>query len=127
AVRDVEGNGKECGNPSYLELSAAPPPQDPFQGNVSLPALPLVHHSRERFEWKPVSIDSSALQHLAYLGRQAPSTLTPAELPRRGRTLTVWDVDQGDGKGEKRLKLGISWSADHRVVSGAELAAFVET
>jgi 2-oxoisovalerate dehydrogenase E2 component (dihydrolipoyl transacylase) len=39
----------------------------------------------------------------------------------------VWDVDQGDGKGEKRLKLGISWSADHRVESGAELAAFLET
>jgi 2-oxoisovalerate dehydrogenase E2 component (dihydrolipoyl transacylase) len=36
----------------------------------------------------------------------------------------VWDVDQGDGKGERRLKLGISW---HRVVEGAELAAFVET
>jgi 2-oxoisovalerate dehydrogenase E2 component (dihydrolipoyl transacylase) len=39
----------------------------------------------------------------------------------------VWDVDRGDGKGEGRLKLGISWSADHRVVEGAELAASVET
>jgi 2-oxoisovalerate dehydrogenase E2 component (dihydrolipoyl transacylase) len=103
---------------------------------------------------------ASALKHLAHLGRQVPSALTPAELPRRGGTLTVsnvgaigagesampvlvpgggvaivalgrarwvWDVDRGDGKGERRLKLGISWSADHRVVEGAELAAFVET
>lgn len=43
-----------------------------------------------------------------------------------GRAKWVWDVDVGDGKGEKRLKIGISWSADHRVVEGAELAAFVE-
>ncbi|KAI0249465.1 2-oxoacid dehydrogenases acyltransferase-domain-containing protein [Lactifluus subvellereus] len=103
---------------------------------------------------------ASALKHLAYLGRQVPSALTPSELPRRGGTLTVsnvgaigagesampvlvpgggvaivalgrarwvWDVNRGDGKGERRLKLGISWSADHRVVEGAELAAFVET
>ncbi|KAE9400785.1 CoA-dependent acyltransferase [Gymnopus androsaceus JB14] len=43
-----------------------------------------------------------------------------------GRAKWVWDVDRGDGTGERRLKLGISWSADHRVVEGAELAAFVE-
>lgn len=43
-----------------------------------------------------------------------------------GRAKWVWDVDRGDGKGERRLKVGISWSADHRVVEGAELAAFVE-
>ncbi|KAF9236922.1 2-oxoacid dehydrogenase acyltransferase [Melanogaster broomeanus] len=29
--------------------------------------------------------------------------------------------------GERRLKVDVSWSADHRVVEGAELAAFVET
>ena len=43
-----------------------------------------------------------------------------------GRAKWVWDVDRGDGKGERRLKMGISWSGDHRVVEGAELAAFVE-
>jgi 2-oxoisovalerate dehydrogenase E2 component (dihydrolipoyl transacylase) len=43
-----------------------------------------------------------------------------------GRARWVWDVESGDGKGEKRLKVGVSWSADHRVVEGAELAAFVE-
>jgi 2-oxoisovalerate dehydrogenase E2 component (dihydrolipoyl transacylase) len=106
---------------------------------------------------------ASALKHLAHLGRQVPCALTPAELPRRGGTLTVsnigaigagesampllvpgagiaivalgrarwvWDVERGDsdgGGGERRLKMGISWAADHRVVEGAELAAFVET
>ncbi|KAM6497658.1 2-oxoacid dehydrogenase acyltransferase [Amanita muscaria] len=58
-----------------------------------------------------------------------------------GRAKCVWDVDEevrhyslggniGKGKrgrGEERLKLSISWSADHRVVEGAELAAFVES
>ncbi|KAJ4488011.1 2-oxoacid dehydrogenases acyltransferase-domain-containing protein [Lentinula aciculospora] len=43
-----------------------------------------------------------------------------------GRAKWVWDVERGDGTGERRLKLGVSWSADHRVVEGAELAAFVE-
>ncbi|TRM63036.1 2-oxoacid dehydrogenases acyltransferase-domain-containing protein [Schizophyllum amplum] len=43
-----------------------------------------------------------------------------------GRAKWVWDVERGDGSGERRLKVGISWSADHRVVEGAELAAFVE-
>ncbi|KAF8502807.1 CoA-dependent acyltransferase [Russula emetica] len=99
---------------------------------------------------------AATLKHLAYLGRQVPCGLTPAELPRRGGTLTVsnigaigagesampllvpgggvaivalgrarweWDVERGDGKGERRLKVGVSWSADHRVVEGAELAA----
>ncbi len=27
-----------------------------------------------------------------------------------GRAKWVWDVDRGDGKGERRLKMGISWS-----------------
>jgi len=44
-----------------------------------------------------------------------------------GRAKWVWDVDREDGKGERRLKLGVSWSGDHRVVEGAELAAFVES
>ncbi|THH15295.1 hypothetical protein EW146_g5158 [Bondarzewia mesenterica] len=102
---------------------------------------------------------ASSLKHLSHLGRQVPSGLTPAELPKRGGTLTVsnvgalgagefaapvlvpgggvaivaigrarweWDVNRGDGKGERRLKVSVSWSADHRVVEGAELAAFVE-
>lgn len=43
-----------------------------------------------------------------------------------GRAKWIWDVDRGEGKGERRLKMGISWSGDHRVVEGAELAAFVE-
>ncbi|KAH9053708.1 CoA-dependent acyltransferase [Lactarius vividus] len=103
---------------------------------------------------------ASTLRHLAHLGRQVPNALTPAELPRRGGTLTVsnigaigagegampllvpgggvaivalgrarwtWDVERGDGAGERRLKMVVSWAADHRVVEGAELAAFVET
>ncbi|KAI0259313.1 2-oxoacid dehydrogenases acyltransferase-domain-containing protein [Gloeopeniophorella convolvens] len=102
---------------------------------------------------------ASALRHVAHLGRQVPCALTPAELPRRGGTLTVsnvgaigdgasampvlvpgggvaivalgrarweWDVQRGDGRGERRLRMGVSWAADHRVVEGAELAAFVE-
>ncbi|KIL60187.1 hypothetical protein M378DRAFT_26658 [Amanita muscaria Koide BX008] len=58
-----------------------------------------------------------------------------------GRAKWIWDVDEevrhyylggnvGKGKrgrGEERLKLSVSWSADHRVVEGAELAAFVES
>lgn len=43
-----------------------------------------------------------------------------------GRAKWVWDVERGDGRGERRFKVGVSWSADHRVVEGAELAAFVE-
>jgi 2-oxoisovalerate dehydrogenase E2 component (dihydrolipoyl transacylase) len=43
-----------------------------------------------------------------------------------GRARWVWDVERGEGVGERRLKMGVSWSADHRVVEGAELAAFVE-
>ncbi|KAH0838878.1 CoA-dependent acyltransferase [Lanmaoa asiatica] len=49
-----------------------------------------------------------------------------------GRARWVWDVSEGvwdatEGRGERRLKVDVSWSADHRVVEGAELAAFVET
>jgi len=32
-----------------------------------------------------------------------------------------------NGQGERRLKVGVSWSADRQVVEGAGLAAFVET
>jgi len=103
---------------------------------------------------------SAQLKHLSHLGRQVPCGLSPAEMPRRGGTITVsnvgaigagefaspvlvpgggvaivaigrakwvWDVNRGDGKGERRLQVGISWSADHRVVEGAEMAAFVES
>jgi 2-oxoisovalerate dehydrogenase E2 component (dihydrolipoyl transacylase) len=48
-----------------------------------------------------------------------------------GRTKWVWDVDPstngGNDEGAKRLKVAVSWSADHRVLEGAELAAFVES
>ncbi|KAF8123119.1 CoA-dependent acyltransferase [Boletus edulis] len=49
-----------------------------------------------------------------------------------GRARWVWDVsdevwDADSECGERRLKVDVSWSADHRVVEGAELAAFVET
>jgi 2-oxoisovalerate dehydrogenase E2 component (dihydrolipoyl transacylase) len=40
-----------------------------------------------------------------------------------GRAMWVRD---GERDGERRLRVGVSWSADHRVVEGAELAAFVE-
>nr|GAT60165.1 predicted protein [Mycena chlorophos] len=47
-----------------------------------------------------------------------------------GRAEWEWDVSDKywhtPEKGARRLKLPISWSADHRVVEGAELAAFVE-
>lgn len=102
---------------------------------------------------------ASTLKHISHLGRQVPSGLTPAEMPKRGGTITVsnvgaigdgdfaspvlvpgggvaivaigrakwvWDVNRNEN-GERRLKVGVSWSADHRVVEGAELAAFVET
>ncbi|CAL1696881.1 unnamed protein product [Somion occarium] len=92
--------------------------------------------------------------------QRIPSGLTPAEMPKRGGTVTVsnvggigagegaspvlvpgtgiaivaigrakwiWDVDRGDGSGERRLKVNVSWSADHRVVEGAELVAFIES
>ena len=102
---------------------------------------------------------AAQLRHLAHLGRQVPCALTPAEMPRRGGTVSVsnvggvgavesaapvlvpgggvaivaigrarwvWDVERGDGRGERRLRVGVSWSADHRVVEGAELVAFME-
>ncbi|THH27961.1 hypothetical protein EUX98_g6221 [Antrodiella citrinella] len=101
---------------------------------------------------------ASQLKHISHLGRQG--RLTPAEMPKRGGTVTVsniggigdgegaspvlvpgtgiaivaigrakwvWDVNRGDGSGERRLKVSVAWSADHRVVEGAELVAFVET
>ncbi|PFH46892.1 hypothetical protein AMATHDRAFT_68861 [Amanita thiersii Skay4041] len=58
-----------------------------------------------------------------------------------GRAKWVWDVEydgsagrvyamggkgEGRGRGEERLKVNVSWAADHRVVEGAEMAAFVE-
>ena len=99
---------------------------------------------------------ASQISHLSALGRRTPCGLTPVEMPKRGGTLTVSNVGAiGAGEfaspvlvpgggvaivaigrakwirdeerdGEKRLKVGVSWSADHRVVEGAELAAFVE-
>ncbi|KAF8509599.1 CoA-dependent acyltransferase [Hysterangium stoloniferum] len=101
------------------------------------------------------------LRRLQYLGRQIPCALGPADMPRRGGTITVSNVgaigkgeyaapvlvpgggvaivaigrakwvdvvpESGVGISQRRLVVGISWSADHRVVEGAELAAFVET
>lgn len=99
---------------------------------------------------------ASQISHFSALGRRTPCGLTPAEMPKRGGTLTVSNVGAiGAGEfaspvlvpgggvaivavgrakwvrdeernGERRLKVGVSWSADHRVVEGAELAAFVE-
>ena len=58
-----------------------------------------------------------------------------------GRAKWVWEVNEDDDKNankrrdtwldegtgvKKRLRVGVSWSADHRIVEGAELAAFVE-
>ncbi|PPR06544.1 hypothetical protein CVT26_000722 [Gymnopilus dilepis] len=43
-----------------------------------------------------------------------------------GRAKWAWDVDGDNEHGQRRLKLGVSWSGDHRIVEGAELAAFVE-
>lgn len=43
-----------------------------------------------------------------------------------GRARWVWDVERGEGRGERRLKVGVSWTADHRVVEGAEMVAFME-
>ncbi|KAF7298908.1 Dihydrolipoamide acetyltransferase component of pyruvate dehydrogenase complex [Mycena indigotica] len=45
-----------------------------------------------------------------------------------GRAEWIWDVSDKywQAGGARRLKLPVSWSADHRVVEGAELAAFVE-
>lgn len=98
---------------------------------------------------------ASALSHLSALGRQTPCGLGPAEMPRTGGSLTlsnigsigrgefahpvllpgggvaiaavgrarwVWDEERK----ERRMVVGVSWSADHRVVEGAEMAAFVE-
>jgi len=45
----------------------------------------------------------------------------PGTIVAPARARWVWDVERGDGKGEQRLKMGSSWSADHRVVEGAEL------
>ena len=98
---------------------------------------------------------ASALAHLSALGRRTPCGLGPIEMPRSGGTLTISNVGAigkgefaapvlvpGGGvaigavgrakwvwdeeKGERRYVVGVSWSADHRIVEGAELAAFVE-
>lgn len=94
------------------------------------------------------------LRRLSALGRTVPHGLSPKEMPKRGATVTVSNVG-AIGKGEfaapllvpgggvaivaigrakwvqteqgKRLEVGVSWSADHRVVEGAEMAAFTES
>ncbi|KAG8880354.1 hypothetical protein FRB97_000891 [Tulasnella sp. 331] len=94
------------------------------------------------------------LRRLSSLGRTVPNGLTLKEMPRKGATITVSNVG-AIGKGEfaapllvpgggvaivaigrakwvqrdvgRRLEVGVSWSADHRVVEGAEMAAFTET
>ncbi|KAJ7652096.1 2-oxoacid dehydrogenases acyltransferase-domain-containing protein [Mycena polygramma] len=99
---------------------------------------------------------ASDIAHLADLGRRVPSGLTPAPrcagtlsvsnvgaagrgtgaapvlvlVPGGGVAIVAlgraeWHWTAGAG-GARRLKLPVSWSADHRVVEGAELAAFVE-
>jgi 2-oxoisovalerate dehydrogenase E2 component (dihydrolipoyl transacylase) len=100
---------------------------------------------------------AAELRRLAHLGRQVPAALAPADMPRRGATISVsnigsvgrgtgaapvlvpgggvaivalgrarWEVDVDEHDGARRLRLPVSWAADHRVVEGAELAAFVE-
>jgi 2-oxoisovalerate dehydrogenase E2 component (dihydrolipoyl transacylase) len=93
------------------------------------------------------------LRRFQSLGRQSPAAFTPKELPKKGATISVSNVGAiGKGEwaspllvpgggvaivaigrakwverfGEKRLEVGVSWSADHRIVEGAEMAAFVE-
>ncbi|PVF97101.1 CoA-dependent acyltransferase [Serendipita vermifera] len=94
------------------------------------------------------------LRRFQSLGRQTPAAFTPKELPKKGATISVSNVGAiGKGEwaspllvpgggvaivaigrakwverfGEKRLEVGVSWSADHRIVEGAEMAAFVES
>jgi 2-oxoisovalerate dehydrogenase E2 component (dihydrolipoyl transacylase) len=43
-----------------------------------------------------------------------------------GRARWVLEVDGPVGEPVRRLRLPVSWAADHRVVEGAELGAFVE-
>jgi len=93
------------------------------------------------------------LRRLQALGRSIPHALSPKEMPKRGGTITVSNIGAvGNGEwaapllvpgggvaivaigrakwvereGRKVYQVGVSWSADHRVVEGAELAEFVE-
>jgi len=94
------------------------------------------------------------LRRFQSLGRQSPAGFSFKEMPKRGATISVSNVGAiGKGEfaapllvpgggvaivaigrakwverqGQKRLEVGVSWSADHRIVEGAEMAAFVET
>ncbi|KAJ7268547.1 2-oxoacid dehydrogenases acyltransferase-domain-containing protein [Mycena rebaudengoi] len=78
-------------------------------------------------------------------GRWASPVLVPGggvAIVALGRAEWVWDVSGGcprvraeggdtgyeyAAQGQRRLKLNVSWAADHRVVEGAEMAAFVES
>ena len=112
----------------------------------------------QRVDTHSVYSITSQINHFAALGRRTPCGLTPAEMPKRGGTITVsnvgaigagefaspvlvpgggvaivaigrakWVRDEEMPEGQqRRLRVGVSWSADHRVVEGAELAAFVE-
>lgn len=69
-------------------------------------------------------------------GERASPVLVPGgglAIVAVGKAKWVWDVSDEFYRpseaihGERRLKVDVSWSADHRVVEGAELAAFVET
>jgi 2-oxoisovalerate dehydrogenase E2 component (dihydrolipoyl transacylase) len=49
-------------------------------------------------------------------GESAMPVLVPSggvTIVALGRAQWVWDVERGDGKGERRYRLGISRSADH--------------
>jgi 2-oxoisovalerate dehydrogenase E2 component (dihydrolipoyl transacylase) len=93
------------------------------------------HHGRQTPPTLPAYSNKSATLSVSNIGAVgAGESAVPILVPGGGvaivaigRAKWVWDVNRrSDGQGERRLQVSVSWSADHRVVEGAELAAFVE-